>query len=39
MRTDLRSSKKSMEEDKDFKERRIELSRGERVKVSKKMGV
>ena len=39
MRTDLRRSIKSMEEEKDFGERRKELSGGERVKVSEKMGV
>jgi hypothetical protein len=38
MRTDLRRSRKSMEEEKDFRERRTELSGGERVKVSKKNG-
>jgi hypothetical protein len=39
MRTDLRRSRKSMEEEKDFRERRTELSGGERVKVSKKKWV
>jgi hypothetical protein len=38
MRTDLKRSKKSMEEEKDFRERRRELSGGERVKVKKKNG-
>ena len=37
MRTNLRRSKKLMEEEKDFGERRRELSGGERVKVSEKM--
>ena len=38
-RTDLRRSRKSMEEEKDFGERGTELSGGERVKVSEKMSV
>jgi hypothetical protein len=32
MRTDLRRSRKSMEEDKDFRERRRELSGGECIR-------
>ena len=39
MRTKLRRSRKSMEKENDFGERRRELSGGERVKVSEKMGI
>ena len=39
MRTELRRSRKSMKEEKDFGERRRELLGEERVKVSEKMGV
>ena len=39
IRTELRRSRKSMEEEKDFGERMRELLGGERVNVSEKMGV